>query len=109
MLESDPKWYPEVNPKPLKWIWVDPSKHMVFVCGNHIGPLGEGSEIGFFSACFPGAYFYNCFVTVLDFVVKMVPKMTSISSRVAFQMAPFSDKDPKNSHSGVQEGSKGQK
>ena len=68
------KWYPKVTPKPLKWIWVDPSKHMVLLCGCHIGPLWEESEIDVFS-CFPGAYFLMLFVTFVDFGVKMVLKM----------------------------------
>ena len=30
LLKSDPKCHPKATPKPFKWTWANPSKHMVF-------------------------------------------------------------------------------
>ena len=74
-----------------------------------MGPVGEGSEIDFFSACFPGAYFLRFLSIFIDFGAKMVSKMDYPFPGFGVRIADFSDKEPKSGHNGLQEGPKDQK
>ena len=99
VFECDSKWWPKVPPKPLKWLWVGPSKHLVFIVWK---PLGEGLEINFVSACLPGVIFFRILTILIDFGIQMKPQMGSTFLPDGLQMVLFLHKASTCSHSGVQ-------
>ena len=101
---------PQSDPKATQMDMAEPFKtYGIYCTGATLGQLGRGWKSIFVSACFSGAYFFRFLLTFIDFGAKMVPKMEYPFLRVWLRIAPFSDKDPKSVHNGLQEGSKDQK